>query len=168
MGFVIAYAPKLIIIAGILIVALRECCNYVMELLGFCKLEASCDSETADQTTLDNFQYPYMAINSCSNIATTLHLNIRASLVPLIFEGAQECRSAVLARCGREDGSMECAVCLSEFERGEEVQITPNCCHIFHSECIYTWLQQNQKTCPLCRTSLLVATTNIAAALCNL
>lgn len=163
MGFVVAYAPKLIIIAGLLIVALREFCNYVVELLGFCK-EASfyTQPQAADQT-LDSFQYPYMTMNynnSCSN----------ANHNTLIFEGAQECGRAVLARCGRvmeEGGSMECAVCLCEFERGQEVQITPNCCHVFHSECIHTWLEQDQKTCPLCRTSL-VSTGTAATGPCKL
>ncbi|KAJ8768191.1 hypothetical protein K2173_021131 [Erythroxylum novogranatense] len=45
---------------------------------------------------------------------------------------------------------MECAVCLGEFEDEEIVKLIPHCSHIFHSECIETWLMVNV-TCPVCR-----------------
>lgn len=169
MGFVVACAPMLIIFAGILIVALSEICNCLMELLGFCR-EDSCYSSISGTDTvasdMDNFQYPYMTMNFSTSGGgnTSLQASIRASLVPLVFEGAHECGNAVMhmAHCsGRrravqveDGGSMDCAVCLCEFEQGQEVQITPNCCHVFHSECIHKWLDQDRKTCPLCRTSL--------------
>eukprot|EP00250_Pteridium_aquilinum_P007298 c17047_g1_i1 orf=534-1526(-) len=49
----------------------------------------------------------------------------------------------------------ECAVCLWEFESGQEVRVLPFCSHIFHKECIDGWLLHDHRTCPLCRTSLL-------------
>lgn len=49
----------------------------------------------------------------------------------------------------------ECAVCLCEFERGEEVRELPSCRHVFHKDCIDGWILHNHRTCPLCRTSLL-------------
>ncbi|XVF28623.1 hypothetical protein REPUB_Repub15cG0046100 [Reevesia pubescens] len=47
----------------------------------------------------------------------------------------------------------ECAVCLNEFQEDEKLRIIPNCCHVFHIDCIDVWLQTNAN-CPLCRTSI--------------
>lgn len=47
-----------------------------------------------------------------------------------------------------------CAVCLSAFEDGEEVRKL-KCKHIFHKDCLDTWLQQDSATCPLCRNKVL-------------
>lgn len=47
-----------------------------------------------------------------------------------------------------------CAVCLSAFEDGEEIRKL-KCKHIFHKDCLDTWLQQDSATCPLCRNKVL-------------
>ncbi|XP_010522482.1 PREDICTED: RING-H2 finger protein ATL16-like [Tarenaya hassleriana] len=55
---------------------------------------------------------------------------------------------------GEEDKtSQECSVCLNEFQEDEKLRIIPNCCHLFHIDCIDIWLQNNAN-CPLCRTSV--------------
>ncbi|XP_074290021.1 uncharacterized protein LOC141616780 [Silene latifolia] len=50
-----------------------------------------------------------------------------------------------------EDGK-NCAVCLEDFEDGEEVMVTP-CKHMFHEECIIPWVK-NHSNCPVCRSAL--------------
>ncbi|GMI98419.1 brassinosteroid-responsive RING-H2 [Hibiscus trionum] len=45
-----------------------------------------------------------------------------------------------------------CAVCLYEFEGGEEIRWLRNCRHVFHRACLDRWMDHDQKTCPLCRT----------------
>ncbi|GAV86085.1 zf-RING_2 domain-containing protein [Cephalotus follicularis] len=50
--------------------------------------------------------------------------------------------------------SSDCAVCLSEFEKGEKTR-TLKCKHTFHKDCLDRWLQQYWATCPLCRTKVL-------------
>nr|XP_043622422.1 RING-H2 finger protein ATL43 [Erigeron canadensis] len=50
---------------------------------------------------------------------------------------------------GQKDG-LECAVCLSRFNRNEMLRLLPKCKHAFHVECVDTWLDQHS-TCPLCR-----------------
>lgn len=45
-----------------------------------------------------------------------------------------------------------CAVCLYEFEAGEEIRWLANCKHIFHRSCLDRWMDHDQQTCPLCRT----------------
>ncbi|KAF9215725.1 E3 ubiquitin-protein ligase rnf13 [Podila verticillata] len=47
-----------------------------------------------------------------------------------------------------------CAVCLDEFEEGEEIRMLP-CHHEFHCECIDPWLTRKSPTCPLCKHNCL-------------
>ncbi|KAF7087023.1 hypothetical protein CFC21_090246 [Triticum aestivum] len=47
----------------------------------------------------------------------------------------------------------ECAVCLGEFQEGERVRLLPGCLHVFHAECIDTWLH-GCASCPLCRAAI--------------
>ncbi|KAK2361647.1 RING/U-box superfamily protein [Trifolium repens] len=49
--------------------------------------------------------------------------------------------------------SLECAICLLEFEDDSMLRLLTICCHVFHQECIDLWLQSH-KTCPVCRTDL--------------
>ncbi|GMY11415.1 E3 ubiquitin-protein ligase ATL6-like [Fagus crenata] len=49
--------------------------------------------------------------------------------------------------------ALECAVCLSEFEDHETLRLLPRCNHVFHPDCIDTWLG-TRVTCPVCRTRL--------------
>nr|XP_004501681.1 RING-H2 finger protein ATL11-like [Cicer arietinum] len=50
--------------------------------------------------------------------------------------------------------ALECAVCLNEFQDDETLRLIPNCCHVFHSECIDAWLV-NHSSCPVCRANLI-------------
>ncbi|CAL5086926.1 unnamed protein product [Urochloa decumbens] len=66
-------------------------------------------------------------------------------------------------REGEEEERPECAICLAEFARGEEVRVLPPCGHAFHAACVDTWLLCTS-TCPSCRTALLVAPAPALAA----
>lgn len=46
----------------------------------------------------------------------------------------------------------ECPICLSEFSERETVKLIPHCAHVFHPNCIDTWLASHV-TCPLCRSA---------------
>ncbi|QHO51850.1 hypothetical protein HN51_020977 [Arachis hypogaea] len=46
-----------------------------------------------------------------------------------------------------------CAVCLTELVMEDEIRWLRNCKHVFHRECVDRWIDHDQKTCPLCRTS---------------
>ncbi|KAK7252490.1 hypothetical protein RIF29_36463 [Crotalaria pallida] len=53
----------------------------------------------------------------------------------------------------KESYSLECAICLLEFEDDSMLRLLTFCCHVFHQECIDLWLCSN-KTCPVCRKEL--------------
>merc|ERR1712130_944555 len=46
------------------------------------------------------------------------------------------------------ENSTDCSICLEDIKLGEEVPILP-CNHIFHTQCIYPWLQK-KNICPFC------------------
>ncbi|TKY69441.1 putative RING-H2 finger protein ATL50 [Spatholobus suberectus] len=52
----------------------------------------------------------------------------------------------------REDVE-DCAVCLRKMGERDEI-ITLRCEHVFHSDCLDTWIGFNNATCPLCRESV--------------
>jgi hypothetical protein len=51
-----------------------------------------------------------------------------------------------------------CAVCLAEFELGDQVRTLP-CFHQYHPDCIDPWLLQVAALCPICKRDLLQPTT---------
>ncbi|XP_030466912.1 E3 ubiquitin-protein ligase ATL31-like [Syzygium oleosum] len=51
------------------------------------------------------------------------------------------------------EASLECAVCLNDFEDDDTLRLIPKCDHAFHPECIGAWLASHT-TCPVCRADL--------------
>lgn len=49
------------------------------------------------------------------------------------------------------NSSVECVVCLENFKGGEKCRMLPICNHIFHVQCIDSWLLKTA-ACPICRT----------------
>ncbi|KAL7146975.1 hypothetical protein ABFS83_06G077800 [Erythranthe nasuta] len=54
---------------------------------------------------------------------------------------------------GVVEDDASCAICLCEFEDGEEVRTLPECAHSFHAPCIDMWLYSHSN-CPVCRRTL--------------
>uniref|UniRef100_A0A7S3EA25 RING-type domain-containing protein n=1 Tax=Rhodosorus marinus TaxID=101924 RepID=A0A7S3EA25_9RHOD len=50
---------------------------------------------------------------------------------------------------GRTEEEEACVICLEDFQRGDKVNVFP-CTHIFHRDCIITWLVESQ-LCPVCK-----------------
>lgn len=49
----------------------------------------------------------------------------------------------------------ECAICLSNFVKGETVRVLP-CQHIFHIDEVDSWLIHGKKLCPVCKADVTV------------
>ncbi|VVA97609.1 unnamed protein product [Arabis nemorensis] len=49
--------------------------------------------------------------------------------------------------------NVECVVCLSELVEGDKARVLPTCNHLFHADCIDSWLRC-QSTCPICRNKV--------------
>ena len=51
---------------------------------------------------------------------------------------------------------LTCSICLDEYEEGCKL-ITLPCQgqHVFHAECIRTWLLESSRECPLCKSNIL-------------
>lgn len=59
--------------------------------------------------------------------------------------------------------TLECAVCLSEFDDSDKIRLLPKCHHVFHPDCIDNWLLSHMN-CPVCRTKLTVDVPDINIA----
>lgn len=70
--------------------------------------------------------------------------------IPVHAYGGRDAKQAIK----KLEPEIECAICLSEFEERDWVKEIPYCGHVFHVECIDTWLSSHV-TCPLCRTAKL-------------
>ncbi|CAB9511581.1 protein ligase ZNRF3 [Seminavis robusta] len=70
---------------------------------------------------------------------------------------------------GALDTNCSCAICLREYEDGEEVMTGTQCNHMYHKNCAMVWLSQHQRKpkdhCPYCRNEMLTATEMKKAAL---
>ncbi|KAK6140800.1 hypothetical protein DH2020_025461 [Rehmannia glutinosa] len=54
-----------------------------------------------------------------------------------------------------------CSICLECIETTHDIRELCNCSHLFHRECLDTWIDEGQITCPLCRSMLLPPKTNL-------
>ncbi|MCO5573669.1 hypothetical protein L7F22_027441 [Adiantum nelumboides] len=73
-----------------------------------------------------------------------------ASLPTFIYTEAAD----IIDDTSRSAGSLECVVCLSEFQQDEKGRMLPSCKHCFHIECIDMWFYSHS-TCPLCRAMVM-------------
>jgi hypothetical protein len=51
------------------------------------------------------------------------------------------------------DESCECLICMDEFNKEDDI-IKTNCKHLFHKNCIKTWLCEESNKCPICRIEI--------------
>ncbi|KAL2942153.1 RING-H2 finger protein ATL39 [Bienertia sinuspersici] len=68
--------------------------------------------------------------------------------------GKKECR-----------GMNVCVICLAVFKEDEMLRSMPKCGHVFHSNCVDSWLQTHS-TCPCCRASLVPGSGRFFSRVC--
>ncbi|KAK1273747.1 E3 ubiquitin-protein ligase RING1-like [Acorus gramineus] len=95
----------------------------------------------------------------CPGCGSLLFQEENNSLVYAMFLGVGEpifsnsmLRSLQEVVVTEEEVEVECPVCKEHVRAGETMRRTP-CNHVFHAECILTWLGY-RNTCPVCRFEL--------------
>ncbi|KAL3499137.1 hypothetical protein ACH5RR_038230 [Cinchona calisaya] len=63
------------------------------------------------------------------------------------------------------EASNLCTICLEGIDLKHEVRQLCRCSHVFHRDCLDTWVDSGQVTCPLCRSMLLPPKTNLTRCL---
>ncbi|XP_072038873.1 E3 ubiquitin-protein ligase RNF115-like [Amphiura filiformis] len=70
---------------------------------------------------------------------------------PATKEDLDKLKEVVISNTHTDD-NLECPVCKEEYACGDLVKQMP-CSHLFHPDCIVTWLEMHN-TCPVCRKSV--------------
>lgn len=71
-----------------------------------------------------------------------------------------EIRAIPIVQFRKFQENCECSICLTEFDDYEKLKFLPNCAHVFHIDCIDTWLQANLN-CPICRSNITISAVNL-------
>ncbi|CAL0311809.1 unnamed protein product [Lupinus luteus] len=79
--------------------------------------------------------------------------SLSRGLDPLVLQTFPTFSYSTVKDLRKEKYSLECAICLLQFEDDSMLRFLTVCSHIFHQECIDIWLCSN-KTCPVCRKDL--------------
>lgn len=90
--------------------------------------------------------------SSCCSSTNSASLRMVKDSLSLTTLGAIEHRLP-------ENHDASCAVCLNKLRKKSQVWELSNCNHVFHKNCLESWLRYDEKvSCPLCRASLLPVT----------
>jgi len=99
----------------------------------------------------------FLTLCCCTTLLIRLYFFPQESLIPSSSRGASESRIRLLQSkkyqlnsIPKEDAS--CAICLCEYEVGENIRYLP-CKHHFHQICVDQWLLSN-KLCPFCKQDI--------------
>lgn len=102
-------------------------------------------------------RFPGVAFYSSTYHVTPAAAQQRLADLSVITVENYECPAACFPSSAALGGAgvneMEsCAVCLADYEVGEEVKVLPACHHMFHRYCIDSWLFVSRVfSCPVCR-----------------
>ncbi|KAG7017057.1 RING-H2 finger protein ATL2, partial [Cucurbita argyrosperma subsp. argyrosperma] len=103
--------------------------------------------------------YLFLTDDPCPSLVTVPAADLQARIknsLPIVEFGDFAAKQGI--EFGGNDGEEEnrmCTICLSEMERSEPMRELCNCRHVFHRECLDTWIDEFQITCPVCRSFLL-------------
>jgi hypothetical protein len=84
--------------------------------------------------------------NQGANRSTINELPTRKFVVPEQKNTDESKQSEVN---GSDDNQKSCCICMEDFKDAEDVRTLP-CLHIFHTNCIDSWLVKS-RTCPICK-----------------
>ncbi|KAG7642323.1 Zinc finger RING-type [Arabidopsis suecica] len=112
---------------------------------------ADSSSSTVDISSMPRTRSSRMSPRRLStSVVVSLPYSFRRGLDSQAVRSLPVYRYTKAAKQRNED----CVICLSDFEEGETVKVIPHCGHVFHVDCVDTWLS-SYVTCPLCRSNQL-------------
>ncbi|XWS12558.1 hypothetical protein CRYUN_Cryun37aG0100000 [Craigia yunnanensis] len=76
----------------------------------------------------------------------------KSGLDPLVIASLPTFKYKLTTSQVDHDELTECSVCLGTITEESTVRLLPSCKHMFHVDCIDTWLGSHT-TCPICRTA---------------
>ena len=74
-------------------------------------------------------------------------------MVGFVSKGLTSEQMELLEVIPYDGDEVQCAICQVDIVHGEMIRILPRCEHIYHTECIDSWLEREKK-CPLCLTEI--------------
>jgi len=139
MGFPVGYSellvPMLVLNVAYLLGFIKSIVCWLLQLVGFAEFLETEASYWEDQAN------PWFETTS-SVSAQKIHERLSVVEFSVLVEGA-------------EDEDVMCIVCLNNMAKHEEIRRLMNCSHIFHRGCLDKWLNDDQRTCPVCRSPFL-------------
>ncbi|KAG0324048.1 hypothetical protein BG004_003550 [Podila humilis] len=93
-----------------------------------------------------------MAASSSSSLSLSLSLPVPEKPMTCSMDQTCESKKKELPFANANAQTM-CAICLAEYEVGEQVRTLP-CYHQYHQVCIDPWLLQVASLCPICKRDL--------------
>ncbi|KAJ7953126.1 RING-H2 finger protein [Quillaja saponaria] len=106
-------------------------------------------------------QYPTQ--QDCATAVPPTNRGGELAAIPILIYGDSCCSSPPTTSFDSEN----CAICLAEFSRGEEVRVLPRCGHMYHKECIDLWLLTRSSYCPICRDRTIQTEVEPTSTNCN-
>ncbi|KAG8390460.1 hypothetical protein BUALT_Bualt01G0085600 [Buddleja alternifolia] len=109
--------------------------NYISIVLSFVPIPSSASllsKRKIDESRPEQFPPPFINESAKERVSECRKIHLRA---------AESCDDL-------------CVVCLTGMERCSEVRWLPNCCHVFHKDCINAWIDKSKTTCPVCRSDI--------------
>ncbi|KAF9386901.1 hypothetical protein CPC16_007318 [Podila verticillata] len=102
-------------------------------------------------STLSNASAMTMASSSSSSLSLSLSLSLSEKPKACSVDPCEPKKKEL--PFANANAQTMCAICLSEYEVGEQVRTLP-CYHQYHQACIDPWLLQVASLCPICKRDL--------------
>ncbi|KAG1742315.1 uncharacterized protein EDB91DRAFT_1052076 [Suillus paluster] len=155
------YSP---ILTFIVILILPSCLTFVTLLIHRIRMARAAQRDRAPETIVKSL--PWRVWNGTGwekHEGTTTHADHPTAAHDSDLESGPSDHSTPLPSTSHEqaghtpipwcESQAECAICLSEFAKGDRVRELP-CHHIFHLEEVDSWLINRKKLCPVCKADV--------------